>query len=155
MMAQVSHCHCQIILFFSVHHPSPFWTLRMPLFFKLSDGYLQIYDQVRRANPLRTVRSRRGQVAMHTAPAEGVQGRVLGCLGRLHSLPGEFQRVLYPAQVSERESNLLRHYRVSHLLGVGSTLILVFHHLARLPSRFCQIPISPGRIGQTVEHSKF
>ena len=24
-----------------------------------------------------------------------------------------------------------------------------------MPSYFCQIPISPGRIGQTVEHSKF
>ena len=35
------------------------------------------------------------------------------------------------------------------------TLIWVFHYLAHLPSRFCQIPISPGRFGQTVEHSKF
>ena len=35
---------------------------------------------------------------------------------------------------------------------VGLTLILVFHHL---PSRFCQIPISPRRIGQTVEHTKY
>ena len=31
----------------------------------------------------------------------------------------------------------------------------MFHYLAHLPSRFCQIPISPGRIGQAVEHSKF
>ena len=56
-------------------------------------------------------------------------------------------------------SSLFEHYRMSHLLvdlgWVGFTLIWVFHHLAQLPSRFCQIPISPGRIGQTVEHSKF
>ena len=37
---------------------------------------------------------------------------------------------------------------------VGLTLILVLHQLAQLPTRFCHIPISPGRIGQTVEHSK-
>ena len=36
---------------------------------------------------------------------------------------------------------------------VGLTLIRVFHHLAQLPSHFCQISISPGRTGQT--HSKF
>ena len=30
----------------------------------------------------------------------------------------------------------------------------MFHHLAQLPRRFCHIPISPSRIGQTVEHSK-
>ena len=35
------------------------------------------------------------------------------------------------------------------------TLIWVFHLLAHLQSCFCQIPIRPGRIGQTVEHSKF
>ena len=34
------------------------------------------------------------------------------------------------------------------------TLISVFNHLAQLPSRFCQIPISPSRVGQTKEHSK-
>ena len=39
------------------------------------------------------------------------------------------------------------------LCRVGLTLIWVFHHLAQLPSRFCQIPICPGRIGQTVTHS--
>ena len=39
-------------------------------------------------------------------------------------------------------------------LWVGLTLISVFHHLAQLPSRFCQSPISPSRVGQTVEHSK-
>ena len=33
---------------------------------------------------------------------------------------------------------------------VGLTLIWVFHHLAQLHSHFCQIPISPGRIGLTV-----
>ena len=41
-----------------------------------------------------------------------------------------------------------------HLLlwiWVGLTLIWVFHHLAQLHSHFCQIPISLGRIGQTVE----
>ena len=37
----------------------------------------------------------------------------------------------------------------------GVDLILVFHHLAPLPSRFGQIPMSQVRIGQTVEHSKF
>ena len=31
----------------------------------------------------------------------------------------------------------------------------MFHQLAHLPSRFCQIPICPVRIGQTVEHIKF
>ena len=30
----------------------------------------------------------------------------------------------------------------------------MFHHLSQLPSRFCQILIGPGRIGQTVDHSK-
>ena len=34
-------------------------------------------------------------------------------------------------------------------------MISVFHHLAQLPSRFCQIPISPRRIGQTVERTKY
>ena len=34
------------------------------------------------------------------------------------------------------------------------TWIWKFHHVAQLPSRFCQIPISPSRIGQTVEHLK-
>ena len=38
---------------------------------------------------------------------------------------------------------------------VGLTLIWMFHLLAHLPSRLWQIPISPSRIGQTVEHSKF
>ena len=38
---------------------------------------------------------------------------------------------------------------------VEFTLIWVLHHPPHLPSRFCQIPISPGRIGQTVEHTKF
>ena len=37
--------------------------------------------------------------------------------------------------------------------GLG-WLIWVFHRLAWLPSGFCHIPINPGRIGQTVEHSK-
>ena len=37
---------------------------------------------------------------------------------------------------------------------VGLTLSWVFHQLAPLPSRFCQIPISPSRIRQTVERSK-
>ena len=31
----------------------------------------------------------------------------------------------------------------------------MFHHVAHMPSRFCQIPICPQRIGQMVEHSKF
>ena len=38
---------------------------------------------------------------------------------------------------------------------VGLTLIRVFHHLAQLPSHFWQIPIIQGRIGQTIEQSKF
>ena len=29
-------------------------------------------------------------------------------------------------------------------------MISVFHHLGQVPSRFCQIPISPSRVGQTV-----
>ena len=37
---------------------------------------------------------------------------------------------------------------------VWLTLISVFHHLVRQPSRFCQIPISPNSVRQTVEHSK-
>ena len=37
---------------------------------------------------------------------------------------------------------------------VGQTLIWVPQHLAQLQWNFCQIPISPGRIGQTVEHPK-
>ena len=36
----------------------------------------------------------------------------------------------------------------------GVDLILVFHHLAQLPRRFCHIHISPDRIGQRGEHSK-
>ena len=32
------------------------------------------------------------------------------------------------------------------------TLIQMFHHLAQLPSQFCQIPIGPSRISQTLEH---
>ena len=31
-------------------------------------------------------------------------------------------------------------------------MIQMFHHLAQLPSQFCQIPIGPRRIGQTLEH---
>ena len=31
---------------------------------------------------------------------------------------------------------------------VGLTLISVFHHLSQLPSRVCQIPISPRRVGR-------
>ena len=38
---------------------------------------------------------------------------------------------------------------------VELTSIWMFHHLSQLPSRFCQIPFSPDRIGQTVEHSTF
>ena len=34
---------------------------------------------------------------------------------------------------------------------VRLTWIWEFHHLAQLPGRFCQTPISPGRIRQTVE----
>ena len=45
-------------------------------------------------------------------------------------------------------------YRVIHLvvdLGwVDFDLGRVFHRLAHLPSHFCQISFSPGRIGQTV-----
>ena len=39
-------------------------------------------------------------------------------------------------------------------VALGSTLIWVFHHLAHPASLSCQTPISPGRIWQTVEHSK-
>ena len=40
-------------------------------------------------------------------------------------------------------------YRVSSLLVdlAGLGLILAFHHFTQLSSRFCQIPISQGRIG--------
>ena len=31
---------------------------------------------------------------------------------------------------------------------VGSTLIWVFHLLAQMPNRFCQIPISPAELGR-------
>ena len=37
---------------------------------------------------------------------------------------------------------------------VRLNLIWVFNLLAHLPSHFCQIPINPGRIGQTVEPTK-
>ena len=49
-------------------------------------------------------------------------------------------------------------YRASHVLvdlgWVDFDFCVQFHHLAQLPSRLCQIPISPSRVGQTVEHSK-
>ena len=45
--------------------------------------------------------------------------------------------------------------RIRLFTWVGLTLISLFHHLPQLYSRFCQIPIRPGRIGQTVEHSKY
>ena len=44
-------------------------------------------------------------------------------------------------------------HRVRH--WVGLTVIWMFHLLVQLPSGFRQIPISPGRTGQTVEHSEF
>ena len=48
--------------------------------------------------------------------------------------------------------------RVLHLLWnlglVDFTFIWMFHHLAHLRLRFCQIPMIPSRIGQTIEHSK-
>ena len=34
-------------------------------------------------------------------------------------------------------------------------MIWMFHHLATLLSLFCQIPISPTRIGKTVEHLNY
>ena len=44
-------------------------------------------------------------------------------------------------------------YRVFHM---PTDLVWVDFDLGvQLPSRFCWIPISPGRIGQTVEHTKF
>ena len=36
-----------------------------------------------------------------------------------------------------------------------SNYVLLYVDFVQLPSRFCQIPICPGRIGQTVEHSNF
>ena len=43
-------------------------------------------------------------------------------------------------------------YRVSRLLmHLGLTLNWLFHHLAQLLSRFCQISISPGRICGTLK----
>ena len=58
------------------------------------------------------------------------------------------------------ESDLVTHSQ--HTTGrficprtwVGLTSVWVFQHLAQLHSHFCQIPTSPGRIGQTVEHPK-
>ena len=43
---------------------------------------------------------------------------------------------------------------VSDALRAGLTRILMFHHISQLPSRFCQIPISPSKIGQTMEIPK-
>ena len=37
----------------------------------------------------------------------------------------------------------------------GEPAFGMFHHLAQLLSRFCQIPTSPSRIGQRVEQSKY
>ena len=37
---------------------------------------------------------------------------------------------------------------------VGLNLNWIFHHLAQLLSRFCQIPVGPNRISQMFEHSK-
>ena len=65
-----------------------------------------------------------------------------------------------PAEVIEVMCNKLVdiHFSAGWLIcpktWVGLTLIWVFHRLAQLHSHFCQIPISPGRIGQTVEHPK-
>ena len=47
--------------------------------------------------------------------------------------------------------------KVQQIQGVSSARgnwVWVYHHLAQLLRRFHQIPISPGRIGQAVEHSK-
>ena len=38
--------------------------------------------------------------------------------------------------------------------GLGWHWFGMFHHLAQKPSHFCQIPISPSRVGQTVDHLK-
>ena len=48
-------------------------------------------------------------------------------------------------------------YRVTHLLanlGWVDFDFGMFHHLAQLLSRFCQIPTSPSRVRQIVEQSK-
>ena len=42
-----------------------------------------------------------------------------------------------------------------HLLAPGEQFVLLYVDFVQLPSCFCQIPICPGRIGQTVEHSNF
>ena len=41
-----------------------------------------------------------------------------------------------------------------NLIGVGLTLIWVFHYLAQRPNHFSPISQKAGRIGQTVEHTK-
>ena len=46
-------------------------------------------------------------------------------------------------------------YSICSYTWIVLTLIWVFHRLAQQPSHFSQIPISPGRIWQTVENSKF
>ena len=45
-------------------------------------------------------------------------------------------------------------YRVSHVLVDLGWVDFDLSVLPILPSLFCQIPISPSRVGQTVEHSK-
>ena len=46
------------------------------------------------------------------------------------------------------------HYSVIDLVVDGLTLIWVLHHLAQQPSPFCQIPISPGKIGQIMVNGR-
>ena len=45
-------------------------------------------------------------------------------------------------------------WTVAHSKKEGLTLIRAFHHLALLPSRFCQSPVCPSRNGQSVERQK-
>ena len=58
----------------------------------------------------------------------------------------------YAWEVSEiSDSNQCTGWPIWSRTWVRLTWIWEFHHLAQLPSHFCQTPISPGRIRQTVE----
>ena len=74
--------------------------------------------------------------------------------GERHVRCTQFNNTL-DSRVGRRSSTLLQ--GVPSATWVGLNLIWVFHHLAQLLIRFCQINTSPSRIRQTVQvqHSKF
>ena len=92
--------------------------------------------------------------------------------GTMRGGRGEGEQCFYPSE-AHRQQNKKLQIRILFLMPlslflssstgcrpkgvetwVGLTLISVFHHLSQLPSCFCQIPIRPSRVGQTMEHSK-